>query len=233
MASFFCAGQTVLMTDTITARALLFDMDGTLVDSTAIVERVWGGFADRHGIDVAELLDYAHGRQTLDTVQKFLPDADDDTHRREVEGLVGGEHDDADDVVEIPGAAALLAAVAEIEEARVAVVTSAPSSLARARLRGAGLVVPEVLVAAADVEVGKPSPEGYLRAAELLGVEPGDTVVFEDAGAGIEAGRASGATVVVVGGHAGPAADGLARVADLRGVRVADAGDGRITLTLG
>ncbi|WP_423919827.1 HAD-IA family hydrolase [Frigoribacterium sp. 2-23] len=221
------------MTVTLTARALLFDMDGTLVDSTATVERVWAGFAERHGVDLTELLAFSHGRQTLDTVERFLPDADAATQRREVDGLVGGEHEGSDDIVEIPGAAALLAAVEALPEARVAIVTSAPHALALARIRGAGLPVPEVLVAADDVATGKPSPEGYLRAAELLGVEPGDCIVFEDAGAGLEAGRASGATVVVVGDHAGPAADGLARIADYTDVRVAAADDGRIALTFG
>lgn len=195
------------------AAAVLFDMDGTLVDSTAVVETIWGEFARRFDLDVDELLAFSHGRQSLDTVRHFLPSDHDPvavTHEQESRELVL-----LDGITEVPGAARLLESLLG---APVAVVTSAPRELALARMEAAGLHVPAVLVAAEDVQRGKPAPEGYLRAAGLLGVDPADCTVFEDAPAGIESGVASGAHTVVVGGLESPVATGLERVADLTGV---------------
>jgi sugar-phosphatase len=188
-------------------------MDGTIVDSTAVVETVWGQFADRFGIDVEELLAYSHGRRGPDTVRRFLPaghDAAEVTRQLEARELTL-----MDGIVEVAGAGRLLKS---LDAAPVAVVTSAPRELAHARMRAAGLVVPTVLVAAEDVGRGKPSPEGYLTAAAELGVDIAACVVFEDADAGIEAARASGAHTVVVGALHSPAADGLQRLPDFEGV---------------
>jgi len=132
-------------------------------------------------------------------------------------------------VVEIPGAAAF---VASVPAPLVALVTSAPAGIARSRTAVAGVGLPAVVLASEDVPVGKPAPDGYLRAAELLGVDPSDVVVFEDAEAGLQAARASGAQVVVVGDHDGPAAAGLTRIADYRGAVVEVGDDGLLTLTL-
>ena len=198
----------------LTAAAVLLDMDGTIVDSTAVVEKIWGEFAERFGIDVDVLLAYSHGRRSPDTIQHFLP-ADDDaaevTREQEARELTL-----MDGIVEVAGAGRLLQSLAE---APVAVVTSAPRELAVARMQAAGLVVPAVLVAAEDVEHGKPSPEGYLKAAADLGTDITDCVVLEDADAGIEAARASGAHTLVVGGLHSPAAEGLDRLPDLEGLR--------------
>jgi mannitol-1-/sugar-/sorbitol-6-phosphatase len=193
----------------LTAAAVLFDMDGTLVDSTAVVEQVWAEFAARHGLDLDEVLAFSHGRLTIDSVRHFLPAGLDPL-------AVTAELDDQellrlDGVVEIPGAAALLG---NLEGARVAVVTSASRELARRRMLAAGVVPPDVIVAAEDVETGKPSPEGYLRAAAILGVPPEDCVVFEDAEAGVQAALASKGQVVVVGGHRSDRTVGLPRVPD-------------------
>lgn len=184
-------------------------MDGTIVDSTAVVETIWGQFAERFGIDVDELFAYSHGRRSPDTIRHFLPaghDAAEVTREQEARELT-----QMDGIVEVPGAGQLLKS---LNRAPVAVVTSAPRPLAQARMRAAGLVVPTVLVAAEDVEHGKPSPEGYLKATAELGVDIADCVVFEDADAGIEAARASGAHTVVVGGLHSPATDGLDRLPD-------------------
>ncbi len=108
-------------------------------------------------------------------------------------------------------------------------VTSASRELARLRMQAAGVTVPEALVAAEDVEVGKPSPEGYLRAAALLGVDPADCVMFEDAEAGLQAAVASGGQVVVVGDHVSATTEGLPRIADFTGLTVSRV-DGRIRL---
>ena len=120
-----------------------------------------------------------------------------------------------DGVVEIGGATQLLEA---LRDALVAVVTSAPRALAEARMRAAGLALPRVIIAAEDVRIGKPSPEGYLTAAHLLGVRAQDCVVFEDAEAGLRAGVASGACTVVVGADASAATTGLNRIPDFQAV---------------
>ncbi|MFJ2354960.1 HAD-IA family hydrolase [Frigoribacterium sp. NPDC087798] len=214
---------------TLTCRAIVFDMDGTLVDSTALVERIWGDFAAEHQLDVVELLAFAHGRQTHDTVTRFLPRLPEGEARSLTDGLQAVEAGTRDGTVEIPGAAAF---VASLPGDRVALVTSANHELARSRMAEAGVPWPAVVLASEQVAVGKPAPDGYLLAAELLGVDPGEVVVFEDAAAGLEAARASGASVVVVGDHDGPAADGLPRVAGYEDVSVTVRADGLLELTL-
>lgn len=214
---------------TLTCRAIVFDMDGTLVDSTALVERIWGDFAADHQLDVVELLAFAHGRQTHDTVTRFLPRLPEGEARSLTDGLQAVEAGTPDGTVEIPGAAAF---VASLPGDRVALVTSANHELARSRMAEAGVPWLAVVLASEQVAVGKPAPDGYLLAAELLGVDPGEVVVFEDAAAGLEAARASGASVVVVGDHDGPAADGLPRVAGYEDVSVTVRADGLLELTL-
>ena len=205
-----------------TASAVVFDMDGTLVDSTAVVEGVWAEFADRYGLDLAEVLRFSHGRLTIDSVRHFLPaglDPLEVTAALDAQELVR-----LDGIVEIPGAVALLRS---LEGAPVAVVTSASRELARRRMHAAGIVAPAVIVAAEDVSAGKPDPEGYLRAASLVGVSPEDCLVFEDAEAGLQAAVASGARVVVVGGHCSPTTTDLPRVPDFS-MLSASHSDGRI-----
>ena len=204
----------------IEAAGFLFDMDGTLVDSTAVVEHVWTGFCRRHGLDPVELLAFAHGRQAVDTIARFLPQLTVDERAALAADLVAEELTRTDGIVEIPGAAAFLAQLAE-DGARIAVVTSAPRDLAATRMRAAGVPVPHVLVAAEDVERGKPDPQGYLLAAERLGVPIAECVVFEDAEAGLTAAVASGARVVVVGGHESAVTAGLPRLHDYTGLKAA------------
>jgi sugar-phosphatase len=197
------------------AAALLFDMDGTLVDSTAVVERTWRSFADRHGLEPATILAVSHGRRTVETVAEFAPpDVDVDA---EAARLTGQEVADTDGIIEVRGASALLGS---LPSGSWAVVTSAGRELALARMTAAGVPVPDILISAEDVTDGKPSPEGYLLAAARLGVAAEQTVVFEDAEAGVLAARASGARTVVVGACATPATAGLARVEDFREIRV-------------
>ncbi|MCW2848365.1 MAG: hydrolase [Marmoricola sp.] len=207
---------------------MLFDMDGTIVDSTTVVERIWRQFAERFGVDVEELFAYSHGRRSPDTVRHFLSDGFDPvevTREQEARELTL-----VDGIVEVAGAGRLLQ---QLQGAPVAVVTSAPRELAEIRMEAAGLTIPAVLVAAEDAEHGKPSPQGYLIAAEQLGVDVADCVVFEDADAGIQAAVASGARTIVVGGLDSPAAQGLERIPDFTSVTTEyDAGTKRILLQL-
>lgn len=172
--------------------ALLFDLDGTLVDSRECVERKWRAWSERHGLDTDELLRVAPGRQLTDTVERIAPHLD---IGREVAELVRREEQDTTGLQAVPGAAALLAA---LPADAWAVVTSAWRRLAGIRLRHVGLPVPPVLVTADDGGPGKPAPDGYRAAAARLGRPAGECVVVEDSPVGIRAGRAAGMRVIGV-----------------------------------
>jgi mannitol-1-/sugar-/sorbitol-6-phosphatase len=204
----------------VTASAALFDMDGTLVDSTAVVETIWRDFCREQGVDAGLLVPWSHGRRTADTVRHFLPDLPESDQQAIVDDLETRERSTMAGVVEIPGARSLLTGL----QLPWAVVTSAPRALAVRRMTEAGLPLPEVVVPADEVEHGKPHADGYLRAAALLGVPPAECVAFEDAEPGLRAALASGARVVVVGDVVSPYAEGLDRVPDLTRVRVTRAG---------
>jgi sugar-phosphatase len=211
----------------LTASVLLFDMDGTLVDSTASVERAWSRFAARHGLDAAAILAVAHGRPTIEVVADFAPPGVDvvaETDRIEAE-----EIDRTDGISEIPGAAALLGG---LDRDRWAVVTSATRALTTRRLAAVGIPLPKILVAADDVTKGKPHPQPYMLAAKALGFDARDAVVFEDAPAGLTSALAAGATTVVVGGYKGGPSEGLPRITDFLAVKVAPSDIG-MTVTLG
>jgi len=174
------------------ANALLFDMDGVLIDSTPAVARVWTKWATLHGFDPAETVHRAHGRPSLTTVRELLPDAD---HAAENRLIEQAEIDDTYDVHPLPGVRALLAA---LPPDRWAIVTSCTRRLAEVRLAAAGLPPPRHFLTSTDVAHGKPHPEPYLKGAAALGFDPATCIVVEDAPAGIQAGRAAGARVLAV-----------------------------------
>ena len=173
-------------------RAVLFDLDGVLVESKGSTERVWLQWAYDNGIDEEELRSAMHGVRSVEVVRALRPELD---AVAEGEAIERSQAEDVRGVQAIPGAADALRA---LREERVAVVTSATRVLAEARLGAAGIELPEVVVYAGDVTRGKPDPEGYLSAARRLGVDPAEALVVEDAPPGIEAGRAAGAATVGV-----------------------------------
>ncbi len=173
--------------------AFLFDMDGTLLNSIAVVERVWADWATRHGLEPEVFLKTIHGIRAADVIRNLaLPGVDPKHEARE---LLAAEMDDVDGIVEIPGAIRFLA---RVPAGKWAIVTSAPIELAKRRLAAAGIPMPEVIVSGEEVSAGKPSPECYLLGAKRLGVDPKRCLVFEDAVAGILAGEAAGADVTVI-----------------------------------
>ncbi|MGV9563029.1 HAD-IA family hydrolase [Streptomyces sp. NPDC003480] len=216
-------------TTVLTARALLLDMDGTLVNSDAVVERCWRRWADRHGLDGDEVMKVVHGRQGHASMAVLLPDRPMEQNHADNARMLAEETADMDGVVEVPGAAAFLASLAGLPHA---LVTSADVALSTARMAAAGLPLPELRITAECVGASKPDPEGFLKAAADLGVEPGDCVVFEDSGAGIAAGRAAGMRVIGVGPRAGlHRPDALVR--DLTQVGVEATPEGEIRLHIG
>jgi sugar-phosphatase len=182
-------------------RAVLFDMDGTLVDSDAAVVRAWMTWAGEHHVDGAEAATLSHGSPSEPTVRKLLPLLDEPGIAAALGRQMDLQYDDLSDVVAAPGAIELID-VLNAKHVPWAVVTSADQRLARGRLGAAGIVAP-VLVTVDDIAAGKPDPEGYLRAAELLGVPPANCLVVEDADAGLIAGRAAGAHTAALRGLAG------------------------------
>jgi sugar-phosphatase len=177
---------------TIRCSALLFDLDGVLIDSTPAVARVWHRWAVEHGFDPETVVRLAHGRPSRITIRELLPNADIDREDREVERR---EMEDLDGVVLLPGARQLLNS---LPPERWTIATSCTRALAGVRLRAAGLPIPKTMVTASDVKIGKPDPEPYLKAAAKLGFAASDCVVVEDAPSGVRAGKGAGAGVIAL-----------------------------------
>lgn len=170
--------------------ALLFDLDGVLINSTPAVARVWRRWAIEHGFNPEEVVARAHGRPSLTTVSEYLPNSDRHAENREVERR---EIEDLEGVVPLPGALDLLES---LPPDRWTIVTSCTRPLAEVRIRAAGLPLPPKMITSTDITHGKPHPEPYLKGASLLGVAAKDCIVLEDVPAGVRAGKASGARVI-------------------------------------
>jgi sugar-phosphatase len=214
--------------------ALLFDLDGVLVDSTSSVEWATRTWAQRHGLDAAQVIKAAHGRRTEEIVRAVAPHLDTYAAVRELDQI---EIEDAANVQKMEGASELLAV---LPAESWAIVTSGTRAVASARMRRTGLPMPHILVSAEDVENGKPDPECYLKAAKLIGVAPQRCVVVEDALPGILAARSAGAAVIAIATTHSvndlTAADAIARALTsirVEGTRVAArSGEPRISLVV-
>src|SRR5579872_3216404 len=167
----------------LTCRAVLFDMDGVLLNSKAAVERQWSKWMLRHGLEMTSV---AHGVRIIETIRKIAPHLD---AEKEAIAVEQAEMQDTGGLVALPGAKALLEA---LPADRWTIVTSATRPLAEMRLKFVGLKVPPLMVAAEDVKHGKPHPEPYLMGASKLGVAPEDCIVVEDAPVGIRAAKGAG-----------------------------------------
>lgn len=188
-----CSSAPRLAADiSLSCDAVLFDMDGTIVDSTDCVVRVWKWWADYHGLDLNQSFHAFHGRRAEEVVPLIAPHL---SAIEEAARLLAREEIDTEGTCAIPGAKEFLNS---LPSSSWGLVTSAPPSLARIRMAHAGFSIPEVFVTADRVKEGKPHPEGYLLGAKLLGVDPVRCIVFEDASAGIQAAKAAGMKVIGV-----------------------------------
>jgi sugar-phosphatase len=142
--------------------ALLFDLDGVLINSTPAVARVWRGWAIEHRFNPDEVVASAHGRPSLTTVREYLPHADHEAENREVERR---EIEDLEGVVPLPGALDLLAS---LPADRWTIVTSCTRPLAEVRIKAAGVPLPKKMITSNDITHGKPHPDPYLKGAAIL-----------------------------------------------------------------
>jgi len=208
--------------------AILFDLDGVLIDSTRSVDRQWRAWAREKGIEEEKVMAIAHGVRSIEVIRAVAPHLDAPS---EVQWLERHEAEDQSDVTVMPGAAELIGA---IPDGRWCVVTSGTRLLATARLRLGGLPIPKVLVTADDVTNGKPHPEPYLKGAELLGMKPAECLVIEDAPAGIQAAHAAGMNAIALAStyQASKLKDADAVVEKLSQIRVARDGADKLIISV-
>jgi sugar-phosphatase len=206
-------------------KGLLFDMDGVLISSIGSVERCWKRWCAIYDVPDAASFQFAHGVRAIDTMRRLKPEWNAAQIAEGLRVIEDMEIEDTGDLRVLPGAKALLE---QLPVERWAIVTSATRRLLLARLKVAGLPVPERLISGDMVERGKPDPEPYRRGAELLGLTNEECVVVEDAPSGVGAGVAAGSRVLgVLGTHAfHELAQATWVVESLEGIAVSGVGDG-------
>jgi mannitol-1-/sugar-/sorbitol-6-phosphatase len=215
---------------TFACQAILFDLDGVLVDSTPCVTRVWSAWAREHGLDAEHVVHVAHGRPTIATVREVAPYLD---AQLETDRIEQREINDTDGLRVLPGAKELLA---RLPLERYTIVTSGTRQLATRRLQAAGLPLPPTMVTADDITNGKPDPEPYLAGARALACDPKECLVFEDAPSGIRAAKAAGMVAIGIPTTYKPEelAEANAITASLRAVAVTVESEGlMVALTVG
>ncbi|MEV6105006.1 HAD-IA family hydrolase [Streptomyces sp. NPDC051940] len=193
-------------------QAVLFDLDGTLVDSDPAIHRHTVRWAHRHALDPDTVVRVSQGRRDIDFIRELVPHADAEAELAWFDEVSVA---DSGDVAPAPGARRLLA---DLPAGSWAVVTSATRPVAYSRLAAAGLPVPELLVCAGDVAQGKPSPQGYLAAARRFDADPARCLVIEDSEVGLLAARAAGMPALAVAGPRTPVHG--RRIEDLDALRV-------------
>ncbi|MEU8185417.1 HAD-IA family hydrolase [Micromonospora sp. NPDC049044] len=176
----------------ISGAAVLFDVDGVLVDSYAAYRRIWDRWALHRSLDPVIVWAHTHGRRPIDTITVVAPHLDAEAEYRLVRDFMADEGDAFPVYADAP------ATLEIVRDQPWGVVTSGRALTVRQRLRAGGLPDPPVLVDSTQVTHGKPDPEGYLRAADLLRTSPERCLVIEDAPAGIAAARAAGMTVIAL-----------------------------------
>lgn len=181
-------------------KGILFDLDGTLIDSLAVVDRAWRSWAKRNNLDAEQVLQVIHGRPARESVMELLKDANGLKIEQEFAWLERYEAQDTQGVKALPGAVALLNQLNTLQ-IPWAIVTSGTLPVASARIKAAALPVPKVLVTPELVSKGKPDPQPFLLGAEKLGLSARDCLVFEDAPAGVQAGHAANCTVIALRSH--------------------------------
>ena len=205
----------------IRAQAILFDMDGTLVDATGAIEQVWSRWADRHALSKDMVLRAIQGVRITDSVKTLAPAGADIDY--EIATLISEEREQVEGITAIPGAVDFLA---DLPSQSWAVVTSADRTLAIKRMQIAGIPEAPVLIAAEDVERGKPNPDGYQLATQTLGKSAAASIVFEDSPSGLEAGRRAGCrTIAIAAALKAPPPEPQEWIEDFRTVRIEYDGD--------
>ncbi len=178
-------------------RGLLFDLDGTLVNSLDFVEASWRSWAKRKGLDVQAVLNYLHGKPAVSTLRHFIPEASDTVIEQEFLALEAYEASHAEGITPVPGATSFLQSL-NMLDVPWAIVTSGSLKVASARIHHAGLPFPNVLVTSEDITCGKPDPEPFLLGAQRLNIPASHCVVFEDSPAGLQSAQAAQSVVVKV-----------------------------------
>ena len=179
---------------------ILFDLDGTLIDSLQAVDRAWRGWAAEYQLDPELVLSVIHGRPARESIAELLPHADAVQIEQAFHWIERYESQDTEGTIALPGAIALLERLNQLQ-IPWAVVTSGTQPVAQARLQAAGLPKPQLLITPEQLTQGKPAPEPYLTAAAQLGLQPQQCLVFEDAPAGVTAGYAAGMRVFAITTH--------------------------------
>jgi sugar-phosphatase len=208
--------------------AVLFDLDGVLIDSTECILRHWQQWALEHEIEMADVMRVVHGRRTVETIRLIAPQLSAEDEARKFASVEAAE---TEGVRVIEGAAVLLTS---LPPDAWAIVTSGTRDVATARLKWVGLSVPRVLITSEDVVRGKPDPEPYLVAAARLGLAADRCAVIEDSPAGIESARSAGMqTVAVTTTHARQDLAGADMIAaGLGDIRVRGGAGGRLSLQI-